>query len=186
MTSIYSLWLPILLSAVFVFIASSVLHMLTPWHKSDYRGVPREAEVAAALRPLAIPPGDYMLPKPATVADLGTPEFAARMKAGPVLMMTVMPDGTTWIGGMLLKWFVYLLVVAIFAGGLAAHVIPPDPDSHVVFHTTGLAAFLGYSLALWQMAIWYRRSLGTTVRSTVDGLIYGAITGATFVWLWPR
>jgi hypothetical protein len=117
---------------------------------------------------------------------MGTPAFAERIRQGPVLMMTVMPNGASWMGGMLLKWFVYLLVVTIFAGGLAAHVVPAAADRHVVFHTTGLAAFLGYSLALWQMAIWYRRSLGTTIRSTIDGLIYGVITGATFAWLWPR
>ena len=36
MVSIASLWLPIVLAAVIVFIASSVIHMLPLWHKSDY------------------------------------------------------------------------------------------------------------------------------------------------------
>ena len=184
MTSLSALWLPILLSAVFVFIASSVIHMATPWHKNDYQSVPQEDQVAGALR--AVPPGDYLLPRPRNMEQMRSPEFAERMKQGPVLMMTVMPNGVTAMGGTMAKWFLYLLVVSFIAGGIASHVLPPNADSHVILHTTGMTAFLGFALALWQMAIWYRRSLGTTVRSTIDGLIYGLITGATFAWLWPR
>ena len=33
MTPLTALWLPILVSAVFVFIASSIIHMLPLWHK---------------------------------------------------------------------------------------------------------------------------------------------------------
>ena len=186
MTSLTALWLPILLSAVFVFIASSVLHMATPWHKHDYRGVPQEDQVISALRPMAIPPGDYMLPKPKSMDEMRSPEFTEKMRQGPVLIVTVLPNGVTPMGGLLAKWFIYLLVVSFIAGGLASHVLPPNADSHVILHTTGMAAFLGYALALWQAAIWYRRSMGTTVRSTIDGLIFGLITGATFAWLWPR
>jgi hypothetical protein len=186
MTSLTALWLPILLSAVFVFIASSVLHMVTAWHKNDYRGVPQEDQVVAALGPMAIPPGDYMLPRPKSMEEMRSPAFAEKMRQGPVMVMTVMPNGVTAMGGLLTKWFVYLLVVAFIAGGMASHVLPPGADRHLILHTTGMAAFLGYALALWQAAIWYRRSMGTTVRSTIDGLIYGLITGATFAWLWPR
>ena len=37
MTGLSALWLPILLSAVLVFVASSLIHMASPWHKSDFR-----------------------------------------------------------------------------------------------------------------------------------------------------
>jgi hypothetical protein len=186
MTSLSALWLPILLSAVFVFLASFVLHMATPWHKGDYKSVAQEDQVTAALRPLAIPPGDYMVPRPKSMEQMRSPEFAEQLRQGPVLVMTVLPNGMTPMGSLLVKWFVYLLVVSFIAGGVASHVLPPGADFHVVLHTTGMTAFLGFALALWQMAIWYQRSLGTTVRSTIDGLIYGLITGATFAWLWPR
>ena len=36
------------------------------------------------------------------------------------------------------------------------------------------------------MWIWYRRSLLTTIKSSVDGLIYALLTAGTFGWLWPR
>ena len=47
MVSIISLWLPILLSAVAVFIASSVIHMVLKYHNSDFKKIPAEDEVMA-------------------------------------------------------------------------------------------------------------------------------------------
>ena len=186
MTSLTALWLPILLSAVLVFIASSVIHMATPWHKRDYLGVPEEDRVIAALRPLSIPPGDYMLPKPGSMEEMRSAEFADKRKQGPVLVMTVLPNGVMAMGGLLVQWFVYLLVVALFAGYIASRALPPGADYLAVFRFAGATAFLGLALALWQMTIWYRRSIGTTVRSTIDGLVYAGIIGGTFGWLWPR
>lgn len=186
MTSLSTLWLPILLSAVLVFIASSLIHMLTPWHKSDYLTVPREDDALNALRPLAIPPGDYMMPRPSTAAPFGSPEFTERANRGPVMVLTVLPNGVTPMGGLLVKWFVYLVVVALFAGYIASRALPPGADYLAVFRFVGATAFLGLAMALWQMAIWYRRSMGTTVRATIDGLIYAGLMAGTFGWLWPR
>jgi hypothetical protein len=62
MTGLAALWLPILLSSVIVFVVSSVIHTVLPWHKNDYPRIPNEEKVMDALRPLAIPPGDYMVP----------------------------------------------------------------------------------------------------------------------------
>ena len=41
-------------------------------------------------------------------------------------------------------------------------------------------------LALWQDSIWYKKKWSTTVKNTIDGLIYGLLTGGTFGWLWPN
>jgi ABC-type antimicrobial peptide transport system permease subunit len=79
MTELSVLWLPILLSAAIVFVVSSVIHMLSPWHKSDYPQAPNEDKLRDAVRPLNIPPGDYMVPRAATREELRTPEFAAKM-----------------------------------------------------------------------------------------------------------
>jgi hypothetical protein len=93
MTSLTALWLPILLSSVIVFVASSIIHMLLPWHKSDYPKVPNEDKVRDALRPFAIPPGDYMLHRRDSTAEMKTPEFAAKLNEGPVMVITVLPNG---------------------------------------------------------------------------------------------
>jgi hypothetical protein len=55
-----------------------------------------------------------------------------------------------------------------------------------VWGFTGIVAFAGLSLALWQMSIWYRRSWATTIKTTFDGAIYAAISAAIFGWLWPH
>jgi hypothetical protein len=179
------LWLPILLSAVAVFLLSFVLHMLLPWHKSDYPKLPNEAAVMDALRPLSIPPGDYMAPRPDGPADMKSPEFQEKMKRGPVFMLRILP-GAGSMGQSLGMWFVYLLIVAGFAGHIARRALPAGADNHLIFHTVGLSAFLGYALALWQMTIWYRRPVITTFKSTIDGFLYALVTGWIFCVFWPK
>jgi hypothetical protein len=159
MTGLDALWLPILLSSVFVFVASSVIHMASPWHKGDYPAVPNQDRVMEALRPFAIPPGDYFLPRPASRKELRSPEFVEKMRKGPVVLLTVMPNGPGSMGRNLGLWFLYC---------------------------AGVAAFIGYSVALWQLSIWYRRAWTATIKATVDGLIYALLTAGTFGWLWPR
>ncbi len=186
MASLSSLWLPILLSAVIVFVVSSVIHMASPWHKSDYPKLPNEEKVMEALRPLALPPGDYMMPRPSSMQEMRSPEFVEKRNKGPVMVMTVLPNGQAGMGLNLLFWFLYSVVVGVFAAYVAGRALPVGAPYLHVFRFAGVTAFVGYSLALWQMTIWYRRSWLTTLKSTVDGLIYGLLTAGTFGWLWPR
>lgn len=186
MTGLSSLWLPILLSAVIVFLASSVIHMMLPWHKSDYPKMPNEDKVMDALRPLAIPPGDYMIPRPSSTQEMRAPEFLEKMKKGPVVVMTVLPNGPMGMGKNLTQWFLYSVVVGVFGAYVAGRALPPGAAYLSVFRFVGVTAFLAYSAALWQMSIWYRRAWITTIKATVDGLIYGLLTAGTFGWLWPH
>jgi hypothetical protein len=55
----------------------------------------------------------------------------------------------------------------------------------MVFCVVGTVAFIGYAASLWQMSIWYGRALSMTIKSTIDGLIFAAVTAGAFVWLWP-
>ena len=185
MTRLHELWLPILLSAVIVFAVSSLIHMASPWHKSDYPKVPNEDRVMDVLRPLAIPPGDYMIPRPSSRQEMRSPQFAEKFKRGPVMMLTVMPGGSMAMGKNLAMWFVYAAVVGVFAAYVAGRALPPGAEYLRVFRFAGVTAFIGYSVALWQMSIWYRRSWLTTIKATIDGLIYALLTAAMFGWLWP-
>jgi len=186
MTGLEGLWLPILLSAVIVFVASSILHTVLPWHHSDYPKMPNEDKVMEALRPLAIPPGDYMVPRPSTRADMRSPEFLDKMKKGPVMVVTVMPAGPFSMGRNLVLWFFYCVVVTLFSAYITGRALPAGAHYLQVFRFVGATAFMGYSLALWQMSIWYRRAWSTTIKATIDGLIYALLTAGTFGWLWPR
>ena len=186
MVGLQMLWLPILLSAIIVFIVSSIIHMALPWHKGDYPRVPDEDKLRDALRPLAVPPGDYMVPRASSMQEFRTPEFTAKLQSGPVLMLTVLPNGPMPMGKNLALWFLYSVVIGLFAAYIASRALPAGTDYLHVFQLTGATAFIGYTAALWQMAIWYRRSWSITLKATIDGLVYALLTAGTFGWLWPR
>jgi len=185
MPSFAALWLPIVVSAVAIFVLSSVMHMVLPWHKSDYPRVANEDALMDALRPLAIPPGEYLVPRPQNMQDLKSPAFLEKMNAGPVFILRMLPNGLRPMSGPLFQWFIYLLVVDAFAAHIAQFVAP-GAGMHRIFHVVALTSLLGYAAALWQMTIWYRRSAWITFKSTIDGLIYAIVTGLVFVWLWPK
>ena len=186
MTGLDMLWLPILVSSAVVFVASFAIHMMLPWHKNDYRKAPKEDEVMDALRPFAIPPGDYMIPRASSMQEMRSPEFAEKMKKGPVLVLTVMSNGSTAMVKSLVLWLLYIVVVGVFAAYVTGRALSAGAEYCQVFRFAGTTAFIGYSLALWPMWIWYRRSWVTTVKETVDGLVYALLTAAVFGWLWPR
>lgn len=185
MTPTTALWLPIVLSAVIVFIASSVIHMATPWHKGDFPAPPRQDDLQAALRPFNIPPGDYALPRAANMKAMQEPEFQEKLRQGPVLHMTVMPNGPFTMGTQLFQWFVYAVVVSFFAAYVTGRAVDAGAEYMQVFQMTSVTAFAGYALALWQGTIWYKRGVGLTLRSTIDGGIYAMLTGGVFGWMWP-
>jgi len=185
MTQLHLLWLPILLSSAIVFIVSSIIHMLSPWHKNDYPKLANEEKVLDALRPLDIPPGEYMMPRPASREEMKSPEFAEKLKKGPVVLMTVW-KGHLSMGKNLVMWFIYSAVIGVFAAYITGRALPVGAAYLHVFRFAGAASFLGYSAALWQASIWYNKPWSITIKSTVDGLIYALLTAGVFGWLWPQ
>jgi hypothetical protein len=183
--SLTSLWLPIVLSAVVVFVLSNVLHMVLKYHANDYGKFPQEEQVMDALRKFNIPPGDYMTPRPASMADMKSPAFTEKMNKGPVMVVTVKPSGPMNIGPTMGLWFLYSVVVSVFSGYIASRALPAGANYLHVFQFVGCTAYMGYGLALWQTSIWYGKSWGTTFRSNIDALIYGLFTAGMFGWLWP-
>jgi hypothetical protein len=185
MTALSALWLPILVSAVLVFVASSLIHMASPWHRGDFPRLSNEDQVLEALRPLSLPMGDYMMPRPSSRAEMTSPAFQEKFRRGPVVMMTVMPSEMS-MGRNLALWFVYCVAVGVCAAYIAGRALPPGTPYLRVFRFAGATAFIGYTLALWQLSIWYRRAWATTIKANVDGLIYACLTAGAFGWLWPR
>jgi|SRR6266487_6983884 len=186
MVPIASLWLPILVSAVIVFIVSSIIHMVLPYHHTDFAKVPSEDQVMESLRKFNLPPGDYMLPRPDSMKGMKSPEFKEKMTRGPVAVMTVMKSGPPSMGQSLVQWFLYLLVVGVFSAYVTGRALATGAPYLTVFRFAGCTAFLCYAVALWQDSIWYKRKWSTTLKNTFDGLVYGLMTAGTFGWLWPR
>jgi hypothetical protein len=183
MIPLTSLWLPILLSAVFVFVASSLIHMVLGYHANDFVATPDEEEVRAALR--GISPGDYVVPHAASAAAMKDPVWQEKMKEGPSAFITVGPSGDWSMGRSLGLWFVYCLVVSVMAAYIASRALGPAANYLEVFRFVGATAFTGYAMALWQGVIWYRRSGMAALKSTFDGLVFALLTAGTFGWLWP-
>lgn len=186
MVPVLSLWVPILLSAVIVFLVSSAIHMVLTYHRNDFRKLGKEDEVLEAIRRAGVTPGDYVAPHAATPAAMKDPGFLERMKRGPVLVMTVAPGGTSSMATPLTLWFLYALLVSLFAGYIASRALAPGARYLDVFQFVGTSAFMGYSFGLLQNSIWFRRAWGTTLKSVFDGLVYALLTAGTFGWLWPR
>ena len=181
-----ALWVPILLSAVIAFVVSSLIHMVFTYHKNDMKKLPNEDAVMGALRKFDIPPGDYSMPMCAGPKDMKSPEYAEKLKKGPVALITVMAPGSINMGKCLLQWFLFILVVNFFAAYVGSHTLNPGADYLAVFRVVGCVAFMGYAMAYIPNSIWYMRNWGATVRMMFDGLLYALVTAGTFGWLWPQ
>jgi hypothetical protein len=184
MVSIASLWLPILLSGVIVFIASSLLHMLLNYHRADYAKLPNEDAVLAAVS--SVPGGDYMAPYSEGRDSMKDPAFREKVSKG-MIVLTVMRSGMMdSFKRALMWWFMYSLVVSVFAAYITGRALGPGATYGQVFRFVATTAFIGYSLALWQRTIWFGMKVGTAIRGSIDGLIYGMLSAGVFGWLWPR
>jgi hypothetical protein len=185
MVSIGTLWLPILLSAVVIYVVSTVIHMFLGYHWGDLRAPAQQDAVLDALRGLNLPPGDYTMPKPDTMQQFRSPEFKAKVERGPLVMMTVSPGGMA-MGKSLVQWFVYLLAVGICCAYIAGRELAAGASYLAVFRLTGFSAFMAYAMALPQASIWYRRNWRMTLVTMFDGLVFALLTGGMFGWLWPH
>ncbi|HET8715526.1 MAG TPA: hypothetical protein VFM16_06865 [Holophagaceae bacterium] len=186
MVSLAHLWLPILLSAVFVFVASSLIHMVLKWHNSDYHGLGNEDEVRAAVRKADAAPGMYVIPYCKEMKDMGSEDMQRKFKEGPVGFLILRQPGPMAMGKNLVQWFLFCAVTSFFCAYLAGHVLPAGTPYLTVFRVIGTAAFMAYSFGSLSMAIWWGQPWGAALKDILDGLIYGLVTAGTFGWLWPH
>lgn len=185
MDSLLQLWLPIVLSAVGVFVASSILHMVLKfWHLPDYKAFSNEDEVAATLRKSVSGPGIYMLPF-CSPENAKLPETKRKFDEGPVAIAFVRGNGMVSMGKTLAQWFVFCLVVSLFVAYVAGATLAAGADATQVFRIAGTVAFVAYAFGVIPYGIWWGQPWKSIFKDVIDGLIYGLITGATFAWLWP-
>ncbi|MGB0496200.1 MAG: hypothetical protein ACPGJI_07580 [Kangiellaceae bacterium] len=182
--TILSLWLPILVSAIGVFIVSSIIHMVLGYHRNNFQKLPNEEEFLVEVGKLEIEPGEYMYPFCSGPKDMQSEGYMDKLNKGPVGMMTAMPKGPFPMGKNLLNWFIYSLIVGAFSAYIALQSLSADSSFNTVMHTVTIAAFAGYALALIQNSVWYNRAWRVTAKFMFDGLVYSLTTGAVFSWLW--
>lgn len=185
MVPLSALCVPIVLSAVIVFIASSIMHVVLPYHRGDYKKVPDEDKALSALRAAGLTRGLYVFPF-CEPKEMKSPAMVEKYKQGPVGMMTVFPTGQPFLPKFLGLWFGYCLIIAFFVAYLAAHTIAPGTDYLQVFRVVGTAAFLAFGLGLLSNGIWKSMPWGFVIKEVVDGLVYALLMAGTFGWRWPR
>jgi hypothetical protein len=185
MVPLTALWLPILLAAVIVFVASSILHMVLPYHRSDYQRLPDEDKLTAALRAAGLTRGLYIFPY-CTHKEMKSPAMIEKYKQGPVGMLTVFPSGPPAMPKFLAMWFAYCLVIGLFVACLTGSTVAPGAPYLAVFRVAGTAAFLGYGVGQLVNSIWAGQPWSVTIKHVIDGLLYSLLTAGTFGWLWPR
>jgi len=186
MITIPALWLPIVLSAVLVFVASSIIHMFLGYHANDFEKLPNEEAVMDALAPLGMSPGEYVLPWAGGMEALKSEEYRAKVERGPVAFMTVLhPSAVFNMGPQLAQWFVYTLLIGVVVAYVGGRTLPVGAEYLEVFRLTGTVAFASFTLATPQRSIWFKQKWSTTLKALFDGLVYALLVAGAFGWLWP-
>ncbi len=181
--TLMSLMWPIVLSAVLVFIASSVIWMVLQYHNSEWKRLPDEEAARTALKGTST--GQYSVPHAATAADRSNPEWQQKYQEGPAAMLLVIPHGSLAMGKQLTQWFIYCVVISILVAYVSSVALPAGAEYLQVFRVAGTVAVLSYAGAVPIKSIWFGHQWSATAKDALDGLIYGLLTAGVFGWLWP-
>ena len=180
-----SLWIPVLVSAVVVFVGSSILHMALKYHKADFKTLSNEGAVRETLAKGGLAPGIYFTPYCAEMKQMKDPAIREKFEKGPVAMLTIYPKGAPDMRKPLGLWFAFSIFVSFVAAYVARHTLHPGANGMQVLRITGTVAFAAYGLSHVSDSIWKGQPWANTVRALVDGAIYAVLTGLTFRLLWP-
>jgi hypothetical protein len=186
MVTLSDLWLPMLVSAVLVFIVSAIIHMVLKYHNKDYSPLPNEEAVRAAMRAGNPAPAQYIIPYCADMKDMEKPEVKQKYVEGPVAVVNLMRSGVPNMGTNLTQWFAYILVVSFFIAYVASHSLASNATYLQVFRIVGAVGFLVYGLGQFPASIWMGKPWRISFKDMIDGLVYGLVTAGAFGWLWPR
>ncbi|MBI2516832.1 MAG: hypothetical protein HYV95_07935 [Opitutae bacterium] len=186
MNNLPSLWLPILLSAVVVFVISSLIHMVLKWHASDYGRLANEDAVRDAIRTGNPTPGHYVVPYCADMKDMGSEAMMKKYTEGPVGHFTLGPTGALNMGKYLGQWFSWSLVIAAVAGYLAWRVSGLGHE-HAARAAKWAASitFIAHGFGTVTESIWMMRPWSSSAKYLLDSVLYAVGTAAVFYWLWP-
>lgn len=185
MVSLSALAVPILASAVAVFFLSFLMWMVLPHHKQDFKGLPDEGHIVEAMRAKHLAAGQYVFPYCADPKQMKDPGFVKRYERGPAGVIIVRPTGPMDMSRNLCLSFAFNLTVSLVAGYVATIGLTPQSSAGAVFQLVSTVTCMSYSAAITWSAIWWSRSWASVGKEMLDGLVYGLVTGAIFLQLWP-
>src|SRR5262245_53534978 len=180
-----SLWLPVVLSTVAVFVISAILHMALKYHKRDFKALPNEEAVRAAIGG-GLAPGIYFTPYCSDMKQMREPAMKEKFVKGPIAMITVRPRGEPGMGKYLALWFGFTFLVSFTAAYIARHAgLTPGPHGAEAMRITGTIALVGYGYGSIISSIWKGQPWSNTAHESLDAVIYAVATGLLFRVLWP-
>jgi len=180
-----SLWIPVIVSAIVVFVGSSIVHMALQYHRADYRALPNEDAVREVLGKAGGAPGVYITPYCKDMKETKEPAMMEKYVKGPVALITLYPKGPIALPKHLTLWFVFSIFVSFVAAYVARITLMPGADGMLVMRVTGTVAFAAYGLSHVSDSIWKGQPWSNTGRALIDSIIYSLLTGLTFRLLWP-
>jgi hypothetical protein len=180
-----SLWIPVIVSAVVVFMGSSIIHMALKYHRADYKALPNEEGVREALGKAGGAPGVYFTPYCQDMKQMKEPAMMEKYEKGPVALITLYPKGPITLPKHLALWLAFSVFVSFTAAYVARHTLMPGADGMLVMRITGTVAFAAYGLSHVSDSIWKGQPWANTARALLDSVIYSLLTGLTFRLLWP-
>ena len=178
------LWLPIVVSAVVVFIASFLSWMVLPLHKKEWSRPPDEDALLAKLRELGLKPGKYMFPSYESREQAKSEAFQKKWAAGPHGILQIWA-GQPNMGRNLALTFLFYLVTGFFVAYLAGHALEPGAEYLSVFRIVGVAALLAHIFAAIPSVIWFHKPAAGFVADLIDGVVYALLTAGVFAAFWP-
>jgi len=180
-----SLWLPVVASAIAVWLVSAIVHMVLKYHRADHGKLPDEDSVAQAIRKSSPAPGLYVFPYCSDMAQMKDPAMQKKYKEGPVGILTVLGNGMPSMGKYLLQWLGLCFLVSFVTAYVARHTLSVATDGLTVLQITGTIAFMAYGFGYIQDSIWKGIPWSNSLRGLLDALLYGVTTGLVFRLLWP-
>ena len=183
MVGLDTLILAIVLSAVAVFVASSIIWTATPLHKNDYKKLAREDAFLDTVRDVAPGPGRFAFPfcKPGDEKDEAV---AARVEKGPWGMLLIAP-GKPNMGKALGMWMLYLLLVGLFVAYLLTLSLREGARAMDVLQVASTVAFLAHAGGAMPGCIWRGEPWSGLKGQVFDALVYALLTGGIFAWQFP-
>jgi hypothetical protein len=185
MAFLAQLWLPIVVSAVVVFILSAATHMALPWRKKEWGRFAGQDALQASITGLA--PGQYSFPVcPDPKEPAMGKEWMARWEKGPSGWLVVAAPGPMTMGKMLAQTFLVYLAVSFLVAYVASLSLGPTTPALTIVRVTSTVGLLAHGVGTIFNSIWYHRPWRVYAMDLFDAVVYAFAMAGVFGWLWPR
>jgi hypothetical protein len=180
-----ALWLPILVSTVFRLIASFLLHMVLPHHRTDFDRIEDEERFSVELASHGLRQGQYNFPYFGSPVEEKDPEFQRGVRQGPIGILLIGANKLSPSPRHMIIQFAYFFALNTVVAYIAAQALPSGSDYASVFQLTGATSLIAYAGGYFDYPIWYHFRWAFAWKAAGDSLIRSLVIAGVFGRLWP-